>query len=330
MTQGLTYANIELVENRNLQFKIATKTGVRIGYFVEVVLTYPGNIKQKTKNFSLFPESKKRMYHFPETIVEKRVEKQSKNSFVVGKKDAKGEYLTAKKEKSYPIDQFLGVYSFRIIGVTYVGKLLWYITILLWGKFPKSAFHGHFFTAFYPKKTQQMVLWRIRRYRELRQFFENEDMLCTIWSKKIYIFFQIFFKLFLSCHFVWIAKKIRVIYIFHAFKRFSCNRSFYWLFFIGSFILFVIRLLSSNISSLVSLTVFVIGSKTLFYHKRNSVYLIFLVHLFSYLLYDFLDSNIVSNFSFLVESYIFFMFLRKSCLEPAANRGPLLRYQKQL
>ena len=59
MSQPLPYDEIKLDKNINLEDIINTPDDSDIGYFVEVDLKYPDNIKQKTKNFPFAPENKK-------------------------------------------------------------------------------------------------------------------------------------------------------------------------------------------------------------------------------------------------------------------------------
>ena len=59
MSQPLPYDEIKLDNNNNLEDILKTPDDSDIGYFVEVDLKYPDNIKQKTKNFPVAPENKK-------------------------------------------------------------------------------------------------------------------------------------------------------------------------------------------------------------------------------------------------------------------------------
>ena len=54
------YDQIKLDNNVNLEGILNTRDDSDIGYFVEVDLKYPDNIKQKTKNFPFAPENKKK------------------------------------------------------------------------------------------------------------------------------------------------------------------------------------------------------------------------------------------------------------------------------
>ena len=58
MSQPLPYDEIKFDNNVNLEDILNTRDDSDIGYFVEVNLTYPNNIKQ-TKNFPFAPENKK-------------------------------------------------------------------------------------------------------------------------------------------------------------------------------------------------------------------------------------------------------------------------------
>ena len=59
MSESLPYDEIKLDNNVNLQDILNTRDDSDIGYFVEIDLKYPDNIKQKTKNFPFAPENKK-------------------------------------------------------------------------------------------------------------------------------------------------------------------------------------------------------------------------------------------------------------------------------
>ena len=59
MSESLPYDEIKLDNNVNLEDIINTRDYSDIGYFVEVDIKYPDNIKQKTKNFPFAPEIKK-------------------------------------------------------------------------------------------------------------------------------------------------------------------------------------------------------------------------------------------------------------------------------
>ena len=59
MSESLPYDEIKLDNNVNLEDILNTRDDSDIGYFIEVDLTYPNNIKQKTKNFPFAPEKKK-------------------------------------------------------------------------------------------------------------------------------------------------------------------------------------------------------------------------------------------------------------------------------
>ena len=59
MSESLPYDEIKLDNNVNLEDILNTRDDSDIGYFVEVDLKYPDNIKQKTKIFPFAPENKK-------------------------------------------------------------------------------------------------------------------------------------------------------------------------------------------------------------------------------------------------------------------------------
>ena len=59
MSQPLPYDGIKFDNNVNLEDILNTCDDSDIGYSVEVDITYPYNIKQKTKNFPFAPENKK-------------------------------------------------------------------------------------------------------------------------------------------------------------------------------------------------------------------------------------------------------------------------------
>ena len=61
MSQYLTYDKIKFDKNVNLEDIINTADDNDIGYFVEVDLKYPDNIKEKTKNSPFAPENKKKI-----------------------------------------------------------------------------------------------------------------------------------------------------------------------------------------------------------------------------------------------------------------------------
>ena len=58
MCQPLPYDKIKLDKNFKLEDISKTNVDSDIGYFVEVGLSYPDNIKTKTKNFPFAPENK--------------------------------------------------------------------------------------------------------------------------------------------------------------------------------------------------------------------------------------------------------------------------------
>ena len=59
MEEYLLFDEIKFDENVKLEDILNTPDDSKIGYFVEVDLKYPDNIKEKTKNFPFAPESKK-------------------------------------------------------------------------------------------------------------------------------------------------------------------------------------------------------------------------------------------------------------------------------
>ena len=59
LSEPLSYDEINFDNNVNLEDILNTPDDSDIGFFVEVDLTYPDNIKEKTKNFPFCPESKK-------------------------------------------------------------------------------------------------------------------------------------------------------------------------------------------------------------------------------------------------------------------------------
>ena len=59
MSEYLPYDENKFDRKVKLEDKLNTPDNSDIGYFIEVDLTYPDNIKEKTKNFPFAPESKK-------------------------------------------------------------------------------------------------------------------------------------------------------------------------------------------------------------------------------------------------------------------------------
>ena len=59
MSEPLTYDEIKFDNNVELENILNTPDDSDIGYFIEVDLTYPINIKEKTKNFPFTPVNKK-------------------------------------------------------------------------------------------------------------------------------------------------------------------------------------------------------------------------------------------------------------------------------
>ena len=59
MSQPLLYVEIKFDKIVKLEKVINTRDDSDIGYFVEVDLIYPDNIKEKTKHFSFAPLNKK-------------------------------------------------------------------------------------------------------------------------------------------------------------------------------------------------------------------------------------------------------------------------------
>ena len=60
MSQILRYDEIKFDKNVKLEDILNTPDNSDVGYFVEVDLTYPDNLKEKTKNFPFGPENKKK------------------------------------------------------------------------------------------------------------------------------------------------------------------------------------------------------------------------------------------------------------------------------
>ena len=61
MSKYLPYDEIKITKNVKLEDIINTPDDSDIGYFLEVDLKYPDNIKEKTKNFPFSPENKKKL-----------------------------------------------------------------------------------------------------------------------------------------------------------------------------------------------------------------------------------------------------------------------------
>ena len=59
MSQPLPYDEIKFDKNIKLENILKTPDDSDVGYFVEADLTYPDNIKHKTKKFSFAPVNKK-------------------------------------------------------------------------------------------------------------------------------------------------------------------------------------------------------------------------------------------------------------------------------
>ena len=59
MSEPLPYDEIKFDDNVELEDILNTPDDSNIGYFIEVDLTYPNNIKEKTKNFPFAPVNKK-------------------------------------------------------------------------------------------------------------------------------------------------------------------------------------------------------------------------------------------------------------------------------
>ena len=59
MSQPLPYDEIKFDKNVILEDIMKTPDDSNIGYFIEVDMTYPDNIKKKTKKFPFAPENKK-------------------------------------------------------------------------------------------------------------------------------------------------------------------------------------------------------------------------------------------------------------------------------
>ena len=58
MSQNLPYDKMKFFDNVNLEDNFKTSDDNEIGYFFEVDLKYPDEVKQKTKNFPFCPENK--------------------------------------------------------------------------------------------------------------------------------------------------------------------------------------------------------------------------------------------------------------------------------
>ena len=61
MSEYLPYDEIKFDRNVKLQDILKTPDDSDIGYFIEVDLKYPDNIKYKTRNFPFAPENKKNL-----------------------------------------------------------------------------------------------------------------------------------------------------------------------------------------------------------------------------------------------------------------------------
>ena len=59
MSQPLPYDEIKFDKNGKLEDTLNTPDNSDIGFFIEVDLTYPDNIKEKAKNFPIAPGNKK-------------------------------------------------------------------------------------------------------------------------------------------------------------------------------------------------------------------------------------------------------------------------------
>ena len=59
MSQSLPFDEIKFDQNVKLEDILITPDDSDIGYFIEVNLTYPDNIKEKTKYFPFAPVNKK-------------------------------------------------------------------------------------------------------------------------------------------------------------------------------------------------------------------------------------------------------------------------------
>ena len=59
MSQPLLYDEIKFGQSVKLEVILNTPDDIDIGYFIEVNLKYPDNIKEKTKNFPFAPVKKK-------------------------------------------------------------------------------------------------------------------------------------------------------------------------------------------------------------------------------------------------------------------------------
>ena len=62
-SQPLTFDELKFDNNVKLEDILNTPDDSKIGYFIEVDLTYPNNIKEKTKNFPFAPVNKKNNPH---------------------------------------------------------------------------------------------------------------------------------------------------------------------------------------------------------------------------------------------------------------------------
>ena len=59
INQSLPYDETKFDKNVNFEDILNTLDNSDIGYFVEVDLTYPDNLKEKTKHFAFAPDNKK-------------------------------------------------------------------------------------------------------------------------------------------------------------------------------------------------------------------------------------------------------------------------------
>ena len=59
MSQTLPFDEINFDKNVNLEVLLSTSDESDIGYFIEVDLSYPNIIRQKTEHFRFAPEYKK-------------------------------------------------------------------------------------------------------------------------------------------------------------------------------------------------------------------------------------------------------------------------------
>ena len=59
MSQPLPFDELKFDDNDKLEDLLNTPDDSNIGYFIEVDLIYPNNIKEKTKNFPFAPVNKK-------------------------------------------------------------------------------------------------------------------------------------------------------------------------------------------------------------------------------------------------------------------------------